>query len=174
MNSFTKYFSGLFTGIKSLLIGMGVTWKELFTKKVTMQYPENRDTLKISDMWRAELVMPHDENNEHACTGCTICMINCPNGTIKIDTEVIETEEGKKKKILKKYVWDGGMCTFCNLCVISCPSSAIEFNNDFEGAVFDREKLKHTLNHEGSKLREKKKEIVAPKSPEGDLKEAKS
>ncbi len=159
MNSIIKYFKGLFGGIKSLLIGMSVTWKELWTKKVTNQYPENRDTLVISDRFRAELVMPHDANNEHACTACGICQMNCPNGTIQVISKMIELEDGKKKKIIDKYVWDLGMCTFCNLCVITCPSDAIKFENTFENAVFTRSKLIQTLNHEGSKLREKKKEV---------------
>jgi len=158
MKSILKYFSGLFRGIKSLLIGMSVTWKELWTKKVTQQYPENRATLVISDRFRCELTMPHDDNNEHACTACGICEMNCPNGTIQVISEMIETEDGKKKKILGKYVWDLGMCTFCNLCVITCPSDAIKFNNQFENAVFTRSKLVQQLNHEGSKLRDKKKE----------------
>ena len=166
MNSIIKYFKGLFGGIKSLLIGMSVTWKELWTKKVTNQYPENRDTLVISDRFRAELVMPHDANNEHACTACGICQMNCPNGTIQVISKMIDLEDGKKKKIIDKYVWDLGMCTFCNLCVITCPSDAIKFENTFENAVFTRSKLIQTLNHEGSKLREKKKEVkpVEPKA----------
>ena len=159
MNSIFKYFKGLFIGIKSLLMGMSVTWKELWTKKVTQQYPENRKTLVISDRFRCELVMPHDDKNEHACTSCGICQTNCPNGTISITSKMIETEDGKKKKILDKYIWDLGMCTFCNLCVITCPSDAISFNNQFENAVFTRSKLIQTLNKEGSKLREKKKEV---------------
>jgi NADH-quinone oxidoreductase subunit I len=159
MNSILKYFKGLFIGIKSLLTGMSVTWAELWTKKVTQQYPENRDTLVISDRFRCELVMPHDDKNEHACTACGICQMNCPNGTISLSSKMIETEDGKKKKILDKYVWDLGMCTFCNLCVITCPSDAILFNNQFENAVFTRSKLIQTLNKEGSKLREKKKEV---------------
>jgi NADH-quinone oxidoreductase subunit I len=142
---------------------MRETWKELWTKKVTMQYPENRKTLVISDRWRSELIMPHDENNEHACTACQICMMNCPNGTITVTPKMIVTEDGKKKKILDTHVWNYGSCTFCNLCVITCPSNAIIFNNDFEGAVFNKSKLIHQLNHEGSKLREKKKEPVAVK-----------
>lgn len=158
MSSVSKYFSGLFTGIKSLLIGMGETWKELWTKKVTQQYPENRETLEISERFRCELVMPHDENNEHACTACGICEMNCPNGTIKVTPKFIETEDGKKKKILDTHVWDMGMCTYCNLCVITCPSDAIIFKNNFENAVFEKRKLIMQLNHEGSKLREKKKE----------------
>ena len=167
MSSILKYFSGLFTGIKSLLVGMSVTWKELWTKKVTQQYPENRDTLVISDRFRAELTMPHDENNEHACTACGICEMNCPNGTITVNSKMIELEDGKKKKILDTYIWDLGMCTFCNLCVLTCPSSAIKFENTFENAVFTRSKLVQQLNHEGSKLREKKKEVkpVDPAAP---------
>ncbi len=158
MSSVSKYFSGLFTGIKSLLTGMGETWKELWTKKVTQQYPENRETLEISERFRCELVMPHDENNEHACTACGICEMNCPNGTIKVTPMFIETADGKKKKILDTHIWDMGMCTYCNLCVITCPSDAIIFKNNFENAVFEKRKLIMQLNQEGSKLREKKKE----------------
>ncbi len=159
MNSFVKYFSNIFVAIKNLLIGLRVTWKELWAKKVTMQYPENRKTLVISDRWRSELIMPHDEKNEHACTSCGLCMTNCPNGTIKVTPKTIETPEGRKKKVLDKHIWDAGMCTYCNLCVLSCPSDAIQFSNDFEGAVFDRSVLVHQLNKEGSKLREKKKVV---------------
>jgi NADH-quinone oxidoreductase subunit I len=65
------------------------------------------------------------------------------------------------QKVLDNYSWDLGMCTFCNLCVVTCPSNAIKFNNTFENAVFTRSKLVQTLNAEGSKLREKKKEPKA-------------
>jgi len=150
-----NYFKGIFTGIKSLLGGMGVTIKVFFRKKVTEQYPENRKTLVISERWRAELTMPHDQNNEHACTACGICQMNCPNGTINIVSKMIDTEDGKKKKVLDKYFYDLGTCTFCNLCVITCPSDAIAFSNNFENAVFTRSKLVEKLNHENSKLRVK-------------------
>lgn len=156
-----KYFSGLFKGIWSLLTGMRVTLKELFTKKITQQYPENRDTLVISDRFRAELTMPHDENNEHACTACGICQMNCPNGTINVISDMVVQEDGKKKRVLNTYHYDLGMCTFCNLCVLTCPSDAIQFSNNFENAIYTRKKLVKTLNAEGSKLREKK---VAPKA----------
>ncbi|MBP6611739.1 MAG: NADH-quinone oxidoreductase subunit I [Paludibacter sp.] len=161
MRSFNEYIGGLFGGVKSLLIGLSVTWKELWTPKVTAQYPENRKTLKISDRFRAELIMPHDENNEHACTSCGICEMNCPNGTIQITSRMVETEDGKKKKELDRYIYDLGMCTFCNLCVETCPSDAIQFTNNFENAVFTRAKLVQKLNAEGSKLRAKKP--AAPK-----------
>lgn len=158
MSSVSEYFSGLFGGIKSLLTGMRITWGELWTKKITEQYPENRATLVIPDRFRGELTMPHDENNEHACTACGICQMNCPNGTIQVISRSIETEDGKKKKVLDKYIYDLGLCTFCNLCVITCPSDAIKFANTFENSLFTRSKLVEQLNRDGSKLREKKKE----------------
>lgn len=158
MSSVSEYFSGLFGGIKSLLTGMRVTWGELWTKKITEQYPENRATLVIPDRFRGELTMPHDENNEHACTACGICQMNCPNGTIQVISRSIETEDDKKKKVLDKYIYDLGLCTFCNLCVITCPSDAIKFANTFENSLFTRSKLIEQLNRDGSKLREKKKE----------------
>lgn len=164
----SQYFSGIFKGIKSLVSGMAVTIRVFFDKKVTQQYPENRDTLVIPPRVRANLTMPHDSNNEHACTACGICQMNCPNGTIQVISEMIVTEEGKKKKILKDYYYNLGQCTFCNLCVLTCPSHAIVFSNDFENSVFTRPKLKEKLNHEGSKLREKK---AAPK-PEAPKVEA--
>jgi len=157
MKSIINYILSIFKGIFSLLTGMSVTIQEFFTKKVTEQYPENRGTtLVVAERFRGELVMPHDENNEHACTACGICQMNCPNGTIKVVSKMIEGEEGAKpKRALDKYYYDLGMCTFCNLCVISCPSDAIKFQNTFENSVFTRDKLKETLNKEGSKLREK-------------------
>lgn len=157
--TFSQYFSGIFKGIGSLLKGMRVTIGIFFEKKVTQQYPENRATLVIPPRVRGNLTMPHDENNEHACTACGICQMNCPNGTIRVMSEMQEID-GKKKKVLVDYFYNLGQCTFCNLCVLSCPSNAIKFSNEFENSVFTRGKLMEKLNHEGSKLREKK---AAPK-----------
>ena len=106
----------------------------------------------MMDRFKGEVVMPHNENNEHKCTGCGICELNCPNGSIEIITDTIETEDGKKKKIIDKHIYRLGMCTFCGLCVKTCPSNALEFSQEFEHAVFDRSKLVKVLNKPGSKL----------------------
>ena len=82
----------------------------------------------------------------------------CPNDTIKVISKNIETEDGKKKRILDRYEYNLGSCIFCMLCVNACPHDAITFDQDFEHAVFDKSKLIMKLNHEGSKVEEKKKE----------------
>lgn len=152
MRSTQEYFSSFFNGLGSLLKGMSITLREFFTPKTTEKYPENRATLKMFDRFRGELVMPHNENNEHKCVACGICQMNCPNDTIHIETEMVTDEEGKKKKVLVKYEYDLGSCLFCQLCVKNCPHGAIEFRPTFEHAVFTREKLVRRLDHEGSKL----------------------
>lgn len=153
MESFSEYIKGFASGVKSLLIGMRTSMKVFCQPKVTEQYPENRHTtLHIPERHRAQLVMPHDDENHHHCIACGLCQMGCPNGTIKVISEMREDEEGKKKKVLVKYEYNLGSCMFCELCVNACPHGAIKFSNDFENAVFEKEKLLLTLNHEGSTL----------------------
>lgn len=147
MSSIKEYFQGFGKGLKSLVQGMEVTGKELVTKKITECYPENRATLQIPDRFRAELTLKYDEEGRHRCIGCGICQMNCPNGTIKLTTKMVELPDGKKKRMLDKYTYDLGSCTFCMLCVTTCPQNALEFSNDFEQAVFERDSLVKTLNY---------------------------
>lgn len=147
MGSIKEYFSSVGKGISSLVKGMAVTGKEFVTPKVTEQYPENRSTLKIADRFRAELTLIYDSEGRHRCIGCGICQMNCPNGTIQLTTKMVELPDGKKKRVLEKYMYDLGSCTFCMLCVTTCPQDALEFTNDFEQAVFTRDKLVKQLNY---------------------------
>lgn len=147
MSSIKEYFQGFGKGLKSLVQGMEVTGKELVTKKVTECYPENRATLQIPDRFRAELTLKYDEEGRHKCIGCGICQMNCPNGTIKLTTKMVDMPDGKKKRKLDKYMYDLGSCTFCMLCVTTCPQHALEFSNDFEQAVFQRDSLVKQLNY---------------------------
>lgn len=147
MANIKEYFKEVGSGIKSLVTGMAVTGKEFVTPKITEQYPENRKDLKISDRFRAELTLIYDSEGRHKCIGCGICQMNCPNGTITLQTKMVELPDGKKKRKLDKYLYDLGSCTFCMLCVTSCPQHALEFSNDFEQAVFERDKLVKQLNY---------------------------
>jgi len=152
MKSFIEYIVSIFKGLWTLLTGMKVTAKYFFTpwKHLTHQYPEYRDTLVMFERFRGEVIMPHSENNEHKCTGCGICEINCPNGSIEIISKSIVTPEGKKKRIIDQHIYHLGMCTLCNLCVKACPTGAIVMGQKFEHAVWDRAKLTKVLNQPGS------------------------
>lgn len=147
MGSVKDYFSSLGSGIASLLKGMQVTGKEFVTPKITERYPETRETHHVPERFRAVLKLIYDSEGNHKCIACGTCERNCPNGTIALETKMVDTPAGTKKKKLDKYFYDLGSCTFCQLCVTSCPTNALEFSNDFEQAVFTRDKLVKKLNY---------------------------
>lgn len=155
------YFDGLFSGIKSIGIGLKTTMREFFTKKITEQYPENRKELEMFDRFRGSLTMPHNENNQHKCVACGICQMQCPNDSINVVSEMQEVD-GKKKKVLVSYEYNLGSCLFCMLCVNACPHNAITFDQSFENAVFDRSKLIKVLNKPGSSVIERPKPAPRP------------
>jgi len=154
MSNNNTYLGDIFRGVKSLLIGMSVTGRYFFSpgQIVTQQYPENRKKLKMFDRFKGEVIMPHDQNNQHRCTGCGICETNCPNGSIEVISARIELPDGKKKRIIDKHIYHLSMCTFCGLCIKTCPSEALDWDQTFEHAVFDRSKLTKILNQPGSSI----------------------
>lgn len=151
----STYFGGVAEAVKSLTIGLKTSLKIFFEKDETEQYPENRKSLTFTDRNRFCLEMPHNEKNEHKCIGCGLCQAACPNDSITVTTEMITTDDGKKKRQLVKYEYNLGQCMFCNLCVTACPQGAIRFNQEFEQAVFTKAKLLMVLNHEGSCCQER-------------------
>ncbi len=151
-----EYFSTIYRSVKSLLTGMKLTgYYFTHLKEIqTEEYPDNRASLKMADRFRGEVVMPHNEANEHRCTGCQACEIACPNGTIKIITKQEILPDGKKKKRIDSFIYHHDLCTLCNLCIVACPSDAIVMAQTFEHAVYDKKLLKKILNQPDSKIME--------------------
>lgn len=133
--------------IFSILTGMLLTikyfLKSIFISTVTMEYPEKKNKIKISNRFRAKLVLISDSlSSPHKCTGCKVCEKVCPNKSI-----YIMSHKGVSEKIeLKNFIWRLDACTFCNACVIACPFDALTFKNSFEQAVYDRRLLIYNLN----------------------------
>jgi len=141
-----RYADRLVYGIWTLVKGLKVTFVEFFTKKTTDEYPENRASLVMFDRYRGNLIMTRDEAGNNKCTACGLCEVNCPNNSLRIESEVVTDEAtGKKKKALVNYRYDLGSCMFCLLCVKACPTDAIAFDTKFEHAVFDKTKLSKIL-----------------------------
>lgn len=144
IHAYGRYLKKIVTGLVSLASGMGVTIRYFInpSRIITQQYPENRETLQMMDRFRGHLVMLHDENNRHRCTGCGICEKACPNGTIS----VLTTTDLAGRKVLGRYIYRLSQCTLCNLCTESCPFGAITMGHEFELATYDRQLLNFILN----------------------------
>lgn len=150
MKELYRYIKKIILAFISLSNGLLLTLKYFFTpwkSIITEQYPENRKTtINIPDRFAGELTLYQDENGEHRCTSCMLCQFACPNGSIEIISKTVETEDGKKKKELERWMYRLDMCTFCQLCVDACPSDAIHMKNNFELSVYDRTTLTRQLN----------------------------
>ncbi len=147
-----NYFREIVEGVASLARGLKVTGKYFVRPGtiVTQKYPENRATLKMQDNFKGELILLHDENNQHSCNACNSCERICPNGSIEVISTRRKGADGRTKRVLDKYIYHHDMCTFCGLCVKVCETHALAFSQEFEHAVFDKANLVKKLNEPGS------------------------
>ncbi len=110
---------------------MFIAYKNLFRKKITVQYPFKKLTLPERARWAVEPIF--NEAGETKCTACLICERACPDFIIKIDTH---TDEDKTKHI-DAWNYDIGACMMCGLCVEACPFDAIQMGHNYELARTD-------------------------------------
>jgi NADH-quinone oxidoreductase subunit I len=142
MNSAARYFSNIGKGFWTVLVGMKVTMRHLFTPAVTIQYPDARMT--IPERGRNRLYVNMDD-----CIGCNQCAMACPVDCIIIETaKSLPTEDlgvtstGQKKRLwVTQFDIDFGKCCYCGLCVPPCPTECIYMTNVFEFSDYDRKNL---------------------------------
>ena len=137
-----KALTDTYTTFKSIITGMGITMRHLFTRSVTVQYPEVRDVLP--ERVRLKLHVNIDD-----CIGCRLCERACPVecieiGTIKStdDDDLGETSTGHKKKLwVDNFDIDMAKCCYCELCVHPCPTNCITMVEEYECSTYDRNDL---------------------------------
>lgn len=135
---------------QGLLKGLGITLRELFIKKVTVQYPEQR--CYIAPRFHGEFVFDAEK-----CINCGMCANACPNKVIQIDSE-----KADKKKIQTKFTMNIQYCLFCGLCVESCPKGALRFSDKFEMAKYNCSSIPLVLlNKTPEQIAEEKARIMA-------------
>ncbi len=137
-----------FRGFVSLLKGLAVTFRAMFLKPVTVQYPEQRVRLPLR--FRGRLVLPIDEETgTHRCTACRRCMKACPNRSI---VEIEKAAGPGGKPTAARYVVDLGRCMFCNLCIEACPFCALVMSDECELSTRDKSSLQRELVAERYRL----------------------
>jgi NADH-quinone oxidoreductase chain I len=136
-----EYFSLLFIGAKSLLVGLGVTFRALFQPVVTVQYP--RERIDITPNFRGHTELVRDpETGSHRCIVCMMCDRDCPSNCI---TVVGESREGVKGKVLTAYHLDFTKCSLCGACVEVCPTIALCYSHEYALAGFSSEEFRYDL-----------------------------
>src|SRR5476651_2573521 len=129
-----KDFFGSFM-LTELIKGMALTGKYMFSRKITVQYPEEKTPQ--SPRFRGEHALRRYPNGEERCIACKLCEAICPAQAITIEAE--PREDGSRRTT--RYDIDMVKCIYCGLCQEACPVDAIVEGPNFEFAVETREEL---------------------------------
>ncbi|MDP3773028.1 MAG: NADH-quinone oxidoreductase subunit I [Gemmatimonadales bacterium] len=150
--------------VRATLKGMSLTFKHIFQKSWTMQYPEETSDAEwtISKRWRGTHRMAVDENGKAKCTACGLCPQVCPANCIKLIPG--EDEHGNRYPLV--YEIDEFRCVFCGYCQEVCPEEAIHVGVHYENAEYSRDGFVYDLE----RLMNQKHEVSSlwdPGDPKG-------
>jgi NADH-quinone oxidoreductase subunit I len=124
MSSIVQFFKSFL--LLEMLQGMGVTLRNLFARKITIQYPEEKTP--ASPRFRGLHALRRYPNGEERCIACKLCEAVCPAKAITIESAV--REDGSRRTT--RYDIDLTKCIFCGFCEEACPVDAIVETNIFE------------------------------------------
>ena len=124
MGSIKNIFNSLL--LKELLKGMSVTGRHMFSRKITVQYPEEKTPQSFR--FRGLHALRRYPNGEERCIACKLCEAVCPAMAIVIDSE--QRDDGSRRTT--RYDIDLNKCIFCGFCEEACPVDAIVETRVFE------------------------------------------
>jgi NADH-quinone oxidoreductase subunit I len=109
-----------------LLLGMRLTGRYLFARKVTVQYPEEKTPM--SPRFRGLHALRRYPNGEERCIACKLCEAVCPALAITIESQ--QRADGTRRTT--RYDIDLFKCIFCGFCEEACPVDSIVETHLFE------------------------------------------
>ena len=126
--------------IPAIFKGMVITFKHLFKKKATYDYPEVKRA--YSPVFRGLQILNRDEEGRENCTACGLCAVACPAEAITM--EAAERKPGeehlyREEKYAAKYEINMLRCIFCGLCEEACPKDAVYLSETHAPATYSRE-----------------------------------
>jgi NADH-quinone oxidoreductase subunit I len=121
----------LFESVVNLFIGFAITFRYLFRRAFTEEYPDYKRTLP--ERSRAIIILTRDPDGGERCVACYLCSGVCPVNCISMQAD--ENEEGRRHASWFRINF--GRCIYCGLCEEACPTAAIQLTPNFENCRQD-------------------------------------
>ena len=105
--------------LTELIKGLALTGKYALSRKITVQYPEEKTPM--SNRFRGLHALRRYPNGEERCIACKLCEAVCPAMAITIESA--QRQDGTRRTT--RYDIDLTKCIFCGFCEESCPVDSI-------------------------------------------------
>ena len=121
--------------------GFGVTFRTMFRKVVTEQYPKEKKPTAPRFHGRHQLNRWPDGLEK--CIGCELCAWACPADAIYVEAADNSDDErySPGERYGRVYQINYTRCIFCGYCIEACPTRALTMTNDYELADSSRSRL---------------------------------
>jgi NADH-quinone oxidoreductase subunit I len=100
--------------------GLYLTGSQIFSRKITVQYPE--ESTPKSPRFRGLHALRRYPSGEERCIACKLCEAACPALAITIKSQPRNTDQARRAH---KFEIDLAKCMFCGLCTEACPVDAL-------------------------------------------------
>ena len=116
--------------------GLLLTFRKIFVRKITRQYPEER--LEPTAALHGHPVLVKNDDGSPQCVACGLCEFVCPPRAITIQPG--ETDRPIEREP-KSFEIDMLRCIYCGYCEEVCPEEAIVMSQEYEVTGASRQEL---------------------------------
>jgi NADH-quinone oxidoreductase subunit I len=140
--------------IVELFKGLSITFRNMFKKKNTFQYPEERKP--VAPRFHGRHQLNRYEDGLERCIGCELCAYACPADAIYVQgaDNTPERRWSVGERYAENYQINYNRCIFCGLCIEACPTRALTMTGEYELSTGSRQELIYD-----------KSELLAPLPP---------
>ena len=128
--------------------GFVVTFKHLFKKPVTLDYPWKKKPM--APRYRGRHYLERYDDGTERCVCCGLCAAACPADAIFVEAaeNTDEARYSPGERYASTYEINFLRCIFCGYCEDACPTEAIVLEHEYElsftnrrDAIYPKEKL---------------------------------
>jgi NADH-quinone oxidoreductase subunit I len=118
--------------------GLATTLRELVSKPVTIQYPEEKRPVRTR--FKGRHTLKRYDNGLEKCIGCSLCAAACPADAIFVEAADNTDDErySPGERYARLYEINFMRCIFCGYCEDACPTEAIVLGDNYELSFTDR------------------------------------
>jgi len=131
MDENKNFLTATWEAVAGLVQGFAMTFRHLFRKPITEEYPEYKRVLP--ERSRARIILTRDPDGGERCVACYLCSAACPVSCISMQSA--EREGGRR--YAPWFRINFARCIYCGLCEEACPTLAIQLTPFFETCEYN-------------------------------------